>query len=72
MGNSVKNEIKLKPCPFCGGKAAKITRALGLEYTAYISCVKCGAGIDGEPNYNKLKAEISASDAWNSRAYEEE
>lgn len=34
------SEIKLKPCPFCGGKAEIDTGTNGAE----IKCIQCGLG----------------------------
>lgn len=49
-----ENELKLKPCPFCGGKAAfivtgNIGRVLSYEYGIEfeVSCDSCGANRRG-------------------------
>lgn len=40
----MKIELKLKPCPFCGGEAKKnMARAGTGELKHYISCQKCYA-----------------------------
>lgn len=66
--------IELKPCPFCGGKAA-----IGYgqsEYDDVISisvlCQTCRIGIfqyRTDPNevYDGFKTEQEAADAWNRR-----
>lgn len=62
-------EIKLKPCPFCGGKAE-----MGTEYNdpfecGAIYCVDCGAKIEfGCGGELRLKA----LEAWNRRAPNDE
>lgn len=62
-------EIKLKPCPFCGGKAEF---AIGEEYREeqggggeWIECSSCGAetAYFGTPE--------RAAEAWNKRAGQE-
>jgi len=53
------DKIKLKPCPFCGGKAH-----VGSPYenTAWVYCGNCGADTAIH------KGEQQAADAWNRRA----
>lgn len=43
--NTTDNEIQLKPCPFCGGKAEikYVQSGWSYENTAYVRCTKCGA-----------------------------
>ena len=62
------NEFKLKPCPFCGGKAVF---ALGEKYrkehiqeSDWIECSSCGA----ETAYFDSRKE--AAEAWNRRVGE--
>ena len=72
------NEIKLKPCPFCGGKPyletnhrafinAKTTKV------AYVRCKSCNARTERIPleKYGKtshsFEAELDAIEAWNKR-----
>lgn len=55
------DEIKLKPCPFCGGDAEmQQGKYQGLR-TFYVSCLGCGARSDLE------YAEEFAADLWNER-----
>lgn len=68
-------EVKLKNCPFCGGKAEFIDEADDW-YSTYsvddewvnlsmmVRCVECGAKI--EANENDAKEDII--DQWNTRA----
>ena len=59
-------EIKLKPCPFCGGEAEIIDDAMG----AISRCRRCGAengnGVYGEGGYK-----LAVKD-WNSRPIEDD
>ena len=52
--------VELKPCPFCG------SNEIEMEDNAYMRCISCGAssGWKDDP--------VSAINAWNSRANEEE
>ena len=50
-------EIKLKPCPFCGGKAVK----LGVN-VFWVKCCECGSET---AVYGSAK---KAKEAWNRRA----
>lgn len=53
------SEIKLKPCPFCGGEA-KIIGAIGAVFCA--RCTECGAETQSE------LSEQQAAELWNRRA----
>ena len=56
------NDIKLKPCPFCGSLSPKI---IGSDkYSDYIArCYDCGASSDYFDSKEK------AAEAWNRRSY---
>ncbi len=62
-------DIELKPCPFCGGKArirmfrTFIERVHGMDDKFYVTCTGCY--IDG-PGYHLTESD--AADAWNRRA----
>lgn len=59
------NEIKLKPCPFCGGKAEFMTNPVYRTIRVY--CSKCKANtIDFESDVYSCAAE-NAAEAWNNR-----
>lgn len=53
---------ELKPCPFCGGKAAKgIPWVATADRTFWIECSECGAETAAHDN------EKSAAEAWDKR-----
>ena len=53
------DDIELKPCPFCGGKAEL---GDGRGHNWDISCIECGASSE----QTLIRSEIIA--AWNKRA----
>lgn len=55
-------EAKLKPCPFCGGKAAAIWNGAFDKDNYWVRCWECGAET---PIY---ESEKEAKEAWNRRA----
>ena len=50
-------DVRLKPCPFCGGKAKKC-------FTARILCEKCGIEISGNDSESVIEH-------WNARPGED-
>lgn len=58
------NEIKLKPCPFCGGSGTLVINCI----YSFVKCIQCGA----EGSTVKVSAEYcadeKAAEAWNRRA----
>lgn len=64
-------EIKLKECPFCGGKAKFRKRGVGVPGTMghdwwhSIQCMLCGAGIGYEDSRYRDKKD--AAKDWNKR-----
>ena len=52
---------KLKPCPFCGGKAA-IGHSASVYLDIRVYCKRCGA------ETGMYTSEIKAANAWNTRA----
>lgn len=78
------DEIKLRPCPFCGGKAKfRIFEHNAMAYKYQIECDKCGA-TNNEVGLTTLLFEKDGSintiqddrwklaDAWNRRAKDAE
>lgn len=62
LQNSSDGELKLKPCPFCGGKAV-MNEYSGREYTCYyIECPHCH--ISTQVKYS----ETMTIKTWNRRA----
>lgn len=69
------DEMKLLPCPFCGGEShigtvrynSAAVRNLELEQDTFfkVNCVKCGANNLGVGGY---ATEADAAEAWNARA----
>ena len=60
------SEIKLKPCPFCGGVASIDSEEgwFGLGY--FVMCLKC---MNRTAHY---MYSMNASDAWNTRVSEKD
>lgn len=65
-------KFKLKPCPFCGGKAVIevveshrhiICKMPAYKGGAFIECAECGCAISGE-------TEKEAAELWNRRVYD--
>lgn len=62
------SEIKLKPCPFCGGEATLInTTTLGMECKS-VMCMKCKAKVN---NFEGSNTATKACEAWNRRKDED-
>ena len=57
-------EIKLKPCPFCGGEAEMFSWQAHIndEYHLNLVCTTCGAG------FQDVSSKEDALKAWNRRA----
>ena len=58
------SEIKLKPCPFCGGKAI-IARYI--DAYSLVVCEKCGAESRMVEISEKYCSDEKAAEAWNRR-----
>lgn len=67
--------IELKPCPFCGGRAAiySSTKNIFLDDTAaWCYCTKCKSrGAEFEDTKNNGEFVIKAIEAWNRRVNDE-
>jgi len=60
------SDIKLKPCPFCGGEAKiNIHRFVGLSNSYGVECKECMT--QSNQFFGTVKA---ATEAWNRRANE--
>lgn len=67
-----KSEVKLKPCPFCGGKAKLKDFSAEGRYVDYrIVCTVCPVKMEGWGQANKLTREAAVI-AWNRRTPEVE
>lgn len=70
--------MKLKPCPFCGGKASYMTyiteRGVFIRSRKYIyfKCKNCEAQTKAFPESVHYSAEEKAMEAWNKRVGEED
>lgn len=65
------SETKLKPCPFCGGKAYMNSIVRPRENGrsgVYVSCVRKSCRMSGKV----YQSRISAAAAWNTRPLEDE
>ena len=62
-------DIKLKPCPFCGGEAKIRTKTFDIfNVAAYVYCTRCGAKTGlFEANVNRAAVE-EAKELWNKRS----
>ena len=54
----MNNDIKLKPCPFCGG----MNLYYGKERFYSVGCIDCGGKVVGA-----YRTEEEAAEAWNTR-----
>jgi Lar family restriction alleviation protein len=66
------DEMKFKPCPFCGGEA-HVENDFS-DYSFIVCCSVCGAktrtfmtGLDDIPIDDEIAAQNLAAEAWNRR-----
>lgn len=64
------NDIKLKPCPFCGGEAALIEN--GFYNSCLVKCTKCGAETSEVEGVGFYILGFEAAEKWNKRVGEKE
>lgn len=66
-------QLKLKPCPFCGGRARVIGKRRSGSTCYCISCSSCGAksrvAFVQPWHDSKFVAQCQAAKLWNARAY---
>ena len=62
-------EIKLKPCPFCGGKAEKVEKHDNLTFKTliYIRCTDCYAATHIYDKFSEWFDEKYMIECWNRR-----
>lgn len=61
-------ELKLKPCPFCGSKNLKIDCSGGSTCIVCYKCFSHGTDFDNRKwAYRGSEAEARAIEAWNKR-----
>lgn len=60
------SEIKLLPCPFCGGEAILSKNAL-FTCSSFVKCKKCGARTMEHTSESMANAKLNAVNAWNTR-----
>lgn len=61
------NEVKLKPCPFCGGEAELKHEKLFFSQISYVECKGCHARISNKLVEANWCADEEAQKAWNKR-----
>jgi Lar family restriction alleviation protein len=70
------NETKLKPCPFCGGKAELKKSKLpdDIAFDGYLYCVvcQCGYKVAMRDSAATRESEEYIIDFWNRRATDEQ
>lgn len=56
----MSKDVKLKPCPFCGGNNSEINKSV-VRQTKYVACWQC------EARGPECTTHLSAAIAWNTR-----
>lgn len=64
----MNDKEKLKPCPFCGGKACVIVYPIKGKHKCSISCIQCGAVLAIQDSTDMI-AWSEAFKKWNRREY---
>lgn len=60
------SEIKLKPCPFCGGKASLLSEMCFGKQAWFVACGGIGCGV--MPETIDADTPQEAAEIWNRRA----
>ena len=65
-------EVELKQCPFCGGKAVVMASTKRIGFTIWCECNKCYARTDGYvPNIEKEKTSLANIEECKNNAIKE-
>lgn len=64
-------DIKLKPCPFCGGEAMIMHYAKSSTEFSQVRCKRCGAETPAEAKSFSYSSDEYAAENWNRRANNE-
>jgi len=65
----MRPKLKLKPCPFCGGKAALINGCEWLSAYSAVECTRCGLRSPLFFVATSESSDASATEYWNKRVY---
>lgn len=62
--------IELRPCPFCGGRAALRHDSVGINETSFVQCTNFECAIKGKCYQvnARYSSDKKAAEAWNRRA----
>ena len=64
-------KLKLKPCPFCGGKAVLKIKGFDIfNNAAFVTCLSCGVSTRLIPQSSEYVASQEAAAIWNRREQE--
>lgn len=66
------SDIKLKPCPFCGGKAEFIEGCITCKTTIAVRCTNCNVKTESHPESVNYCAREIAMTEWNRRVESED
>jgi Lar family restriction alleviation protein len=67
-GEAMSAKVKLKPCPFCGGKALVYTRVFHVPQPVDRWAVGCSSSEDCTAEMGNIDTKDGAIDMWNRRA----
>ena len=75
----MENDVKLKPCPFCGCEEVFVSKKKHIKYDGdfkdydeyYVICPDCNARGGSSSTYNEKRGELNCiricTDMWNTR-----